>query len=229
MIKFLSPARLSSYRHLNEHFENLLLIGKIAPKLALIEIALRNLMDILLKQNNAHWLTQSNDELICNIKEDIIKRAKANNTLSHDQFLSRFTLGANIAVIKKCRLQDKIFHFKKLNFRDFYEGNKNYYLSKNRNKIKFKQRQQVDIVLDLLSNIRNRSFHWENLFKFIEKGQKAVPRLSINKHNTIIGIRPNKIELFLEWVLNSLDGSLLKKLDEIKGNASSPFEFQVRL
>ena len=45
----LSAQRLSSYENIDEHFDNLVLIGKITPKLTLIEIALRNLMDMLLR------------------------------------------------------------------------------------------------------------------------------------------------------------------------------------
>ena len=67
----LSPERLSSYENINEHFDNLVLIGKITPKLALIKIALRNLMDTLLKQNNERWLLDSEDEYVCELKAKI--------------------------------------------------------------------------------------------------------------------------------------------------------------
>lgn len=218
LTKLLSPQRLSSYENLDEHFKNLALVSKITPKLALIEIALRNLMDNLLKQNNKQWLLNSNDDIVCKMKKEILERANTPNaTLSHEQFLSRFTLGANIAIIKKYKLQDRIFNFKKLNFRDFYDGNKNYYLSKSGNKIKFKKRYKVSIMLNLFRGIRNRAFHWDNLYKLTQKGQKLVPRLSTNAQNTILSIHPQKIELFLDYILNSLNGVLLKALNEKMG------------
>lgn len=212
----LSPKRLSSYENIDEHFNNLVLIGKITPKLALIEIALRNLMDIFLRQGNEKWLLDSQDEYICELKAEIASRIRVANP-THEQFLSNFTLGKNIALIKKFKLQDRIFNFQRLNFRDFYEGNKNYYFSKSRRKVKFNKRHKNNMVLGLLPNIRNRAFHWENLLKLVPNGQKLVPRLSINIKGTIIGIHPQKIELFLDCILNNIDKNkiLLKKLDEV--------------
>ena len=212
----LSPERLSSYENIDEHFDNLVLIGKITPKLALIEIALRNLMDMLLRQNDERWLLDSQDVYICELKAEIASRIKVANP-THEQFLSNFTLGKNIALIKKFRLQDRIFNFQRLNFRDFSENNKNYYRSQNGKKIKFKRRHRANMVLDLLRVIRNRSFHWENLLKLIPKGQKLVPRLSINIKGTIIGIHPQKIELFLDCILSNMDKGLLRKLNERVG------------
>ena len=212
----LSPKRLSSYENIDEHFDNLVLIGKITPKLALIEIALRNLMDMLLKQDDERWLLDSEDEYICELKAEIASRIRVANP-THEQFLSNFTLGKNIALIKKFKLQNKIFNFQRLNFRDFYDSNKNFYKSKRRNKIKFKNFHKANIVLDLLSNIRNRSFHWENLLKIVQKADKLTPRLSINTQNTIISIYPQKIEVFLDYILNSLDKGLLRKLNERVG------------
>ncbi len=212
----LSPERLSSYENINEHFDNLVLIGKITPKLALIEIALRNLMDTLLRQNDERWLLDSEDEYVCELKAKIAGRLGIANP-THEQFLSNFTLGANIAIIKKFRLQDRIFNFQRLNFRDFSENNKNYYRSQNSKKIKFKRRHKVNMMLDLLRVIRNRSFHWENLLKLIPKAGGLVPRLSINMQGTIIGLHPQKIELFLDCILSNIDRNkiLLKKLDEV--------------
>ena len=212
----LSPERLSSYENINEHFDNLVLIGKITPKLALIEIALRNLMDTLLRQNDERWLLDSEDEYVCELKAKIAGRLGIANP-THEQFLSNFTLGANIALIKKFRLQNKIFHFQGLNFKDFYEGNKNFYRSRKRNKLKFKNFHKANIILDLLSNIRNRSFHWENLLKLAPKASKLAPRLSTNTQNTIISVHPQRIEVFLDFILNSLDRALLGKLNERVG------------
>ena len=210
----LSPNRLKSYKNIDEHFDNLILIGGIAPKLAIIEIVLRNLMDILLKQQeDEEWLLVDNFEDICEFKNKIINRLGKNSTLTHDQFLSNFTLGMNIYLIKKFKLQEKIFLFQKLNFKYFYEENRNFYFSKNGKKIKFKDKDNANIILDLLSNIRNRAFHWENLLKLIQKDQKLIPRLSINMKNTIISIHPQKIDKFLDCILNNLDSRLLEKLN----------------
>lgn len=218
----LSPERLSSYENIDEHFDNLVLIGKITPKLALIEIALRNLMDMFLRQGNEKWLLDSQDVYICELKAEIASRIRVANP-THEQFLSNFTLGINIALIKKFRLQNRIFRFRGLNFKDFYECNKNFYFSKSGAKTKFKNKNNVNIVLGLLPNIRNRAFHWENLLKLVPQGQRLAPRLSINMQGTIISIHPQKIEAFLDYILNSLNKDLLKKLNERVGkNRTSP-------
>ncbi|ARE81470.1 hypothetical protein [Campylobacter helveticus] len=62
----LSKERLQSYASLSEHFENLALIGRLAPKLLLIEICLRNITnDILLHQGGF-----AKQELLNALKKD---------------------------------------------------------------------------------------------------------------------------------------------------------------
>ena len=48
-------------------------------------------------------------------------------------------------------------------------------------------------MLSLLSDIRNRSFHWESLIKIRENG---YPRLSTNEYNLLTSIEADKIEIF---------------------------------
>ena len=45
-----STARLESYQSKEEHFANLRLIGKIAPKLCMLEICIRNIVNNILSQ-----------------------------------------------------------------------------------------------------------------------------------------------------------------------------------
>ncbi|EOX8312435.1 hypothetical protein ACPWW0_000757 [Campylobacter jejuni] len=47
-----SKQRLEHYKDINEHFENLKLISKIMPKIAILEIYLRNVLDYELSSNS---------------------------------------------------------------------------------------------------------------------------------------------------------------------------------
>ena len=58
----LSKERLQSYSSIQEHFENLQLIANITPKLATIEIALRNLLDHELSKIDSNWIENSTNE-----------------------------------------------------------------------------------------------------------------------------------------------------------------------
>lgn len=57
----LSKERLQSYTSVEEHFENLTLIARLTPKLATLEIILRNLLDNELSKIDARWIESSQD------------------------------------------------------------------------------------------------------------------------------------------------------------------------
>ncbi|WP_147290517.1 hypothetical protein [Helicobacter cinaedi] len=65
-------------------------------------------------------------------------------------------------------------------------------------------------MLKLLHLLRNRAFHFENLYKMNKNG----PRLSVTIHNSkneklIFSLEPTKVNLFLDDMLMSFDRELL--------------------
>lgn len=74
-ISLLSKERLRSYDYdISKHYENLKLVGKITPKIATLEIILRNKLDQKLSEYNRHWIEESNDENVINAREKIAQR-----------------------------------------------------------------------------------------------------------------------------------------------------------
>ncbi|MCV3474007.1 hypothetical protein L8X33_06415 [Campylobacter sp. CNRCH_2014_2849] len=51
-----SKQRLEYYKDINEHFENLKLISKIIPKIAILEIYIRNALDYELSFKCKEWI-----------------------------------------------------------------------------------------------------------------------------------------------------------------------------
>ncbi|EHN0312648.1 hypothetical protein LIW18_001781 [Campylobacter coli] len=204
----LSEKRLTSYNNdIIKHYDNLKLIGKITPKIATLEIIIRNKLDSELSKLDNEWIKNSNDEMIKKAKEKIEEREK--NNLSHHQYLSRMSLGTIIYLIKENRMQDSIMNLNNINFRNYNQYNRNFFL-KNGKKRNFGNIYKVDIVLSLLQNLRNRSYHWENILKTTEKNGKSFPRLTTKIENTYIGINPHKIEMFLDDLIKTLDEEILK-------------------
>lgn len=203
----LSKERLKSYNTIKEHFENLALIAKLTPKLATLEIILRNLLDNELSKQDPKWIESSQDE---KMQEELSKiRSKENMALTHHQYLSRLTLGIIIRTIRNERLQNRIIHLKDIKFKKYDTSNREYFYKENK-KLGFSNINKVDIVLSLLHNLRNRCYHWENILKTTRKNDIIFPRLTTKIENTHIGIHPNKIEVFLEDLLKHFNDDLLR-------------------
>ena len=204
-----SQMRLSSYNNdIIKHYDNLKLVGKITPKIATLEIILRNKLDNKLSEKDSNWIKNSNDEKIKKAKDEIEYREK-NRNLSHHQYLSRMSLGSIIYLIKENKLQNSIMNLKDINFRNYGEYNRNFFFE-NGIKLRFRNTHKVDIVLSLLQNLRNRSYHWENILKTTEKNTKHYPRLTTKIENTYIGINPQKIETFLNDLIKTFNEELLR-------------------
>ncbi|HEF8508565.1 TPA: hypothetical protein SBF09_001774 [Campylobacter jejuni] len=207
--ELLSQIRLSSYdNNIVKHYDNLKLVGKITPKIATLEIILRNKLDNKLSEKDNDWIKNSNDEKIKKSKEEIEHREK-NRILSHHQYLSRMSLGTIIYLIKENRMQDSIMDLKNINFRNYNQYNRNFFL-KNGKKRNFGNIYKVDIVLSLLQNLRNRSYHWENILKTTEKNGKHYPRLTTKIKNTHIGVDPQKIDFFLSDLIKTFNEKILE-------------------
>lgn len=208
-ISLLSKERLRSYDYdISKHYENLKLVGKITPKIATLEIILRNKLDQKLSESNRHWIEESNDENVINAREKIAQREHTQN-LSHHQYLSRMNLGNVIYLIKENKIQNFMMNLDTINFKNYDPSNRNFFLRNNK-KRNFGNIHKVDIVLSLLHNIRNRSYHWENILKTTEKNRKSYPRLTTKLEGTHIGINPRNIEMFLDDLIKVFDGEFLK-------------------
>lgn len=208
-ISLLSKERLRSYDYdISKHYENLKLVGKITPKIATLEIILRNKLDQKLSESNRHWIEGSNDENVINAREKIAQREYTQN-LSHYQYLSRMNLGNVIYLIKENKIQNFMMNLDSINFKNYDPSNRNFFFQ-NGNKLRFRNAHKVDIVLNLLHNIRNRSYHWENILKTTEKNGKSYPRLTTKLEGTHIGINPRNIEMFLDDLIKVFDAKLLE-------------------
>ncbi|EEA8343097.1 hypothetical protein G3Z78_001909 [Campylobacter coli] len=212
-----SQMRLSSYNDdIVKYYDNLKLVGKITPKIATLEIILRNKLDNKLSEQDNDWIKNSNDENIKKAKDENIKKAKdeieyreKNKTLSHHQYLSRMSLGTIIYLIKKNKLQNSIMDLKNINFRNYNRHNRNFFFE-NGIKLRFRNTHKVDIVLSLLQNLRNRSYHWENILKTTEKNGKHYPRLTTKIENTHVGVDLQKIDLFLSDLIKTFNEKILE-------------------
>lgn len=172
--------RLSSYdNNIIKHYDNLKLAGKITPKIATLEIILRNKLDSKLSELDNEWIKNSSDENIKKLKKKL-KKEKKNKILSHHQYLSRMSLGTIIHLIKENKVQNFVMDLKNINFTHYDQRNRNFFFE-NGNKLRFRNTHKVDIVLSLLQNLRNRSYHWENILKTTEKNGKSFPRLTPQK------------------------------------------------
>ncbi|EAJ5731705.1 hypothetical protein C6S73_09330 [Campylobacter coli] len=204
-----SQMRLSSYdNNIVKHYDNLKCVGKITPKLATLEIILRNKLDNKLSEKDNDWIKNSNDEKIKKSKEEIEHREK-NRILSHHQYLSRISLGTIIHLIKENKLQNSIMDLKNINFRNYNQYNRNFFFE-NGIKLRFRNTHKVDIVLSLLQNLRNRSYHWENILKTTEKNGKHYPRLTTKIENTHVGVDLQKIDLFLSDLIKTFNEEILE-------------------
>ncbi|BEK31659.1 hypothetical protein B11411_10290 [Campylobacter jejuni] len=119
------------------------------------------------------------------------------------------SLGAIIYLIKENRMQDSIMDLKNINFRNYNQYNRNFFFE-NGIKLRFRNTHKVDIVLSLLQNLRNRSYHWENILKTTEKNGKHYPRLTTKIKNTHIGVDPQKIDFFLSDLIKTFDEKILE-------------------
>lgn len=205
----LSKERLQSYTSVEEHFENLTLIARLTPKLATLEIILRNLLDNELSKIDARWIESSQD---IKMQEELSKIKSRDNVtiLTHHQYLSRLTLGIIIRTIRNEKLQNKIVNLKAMKFRKYDLSNRDYFYFPNGKSSSFNNVNKVDIALSLLHNLRNRCYHWENILKTTQKRSAIFPRITTKIENTHIGIHPSKIETFLEDLLKHFDDGLLK-------------------
>ncbi|WP_236096448.1 ATPase [Helicobacter sp. MIT 11-5569] len=133
--------------------------------------------------------------------------------LEDNHFISTQTLGFWCSLMKCTKIHNKLIDLTHINFKDYSSFNK---------KDKMRNYQKVEIAYSLFRTIRNRAFHFENLFK---QNTNGTPRLStcllFGQTKILVGIETHKIEKFLDDMLDCFD-------DEISKYVNSGYEMAVK-
>ena len=82
--------------------------------------------------------------------------------------------------------------------------------SKFNRKNKLLNYQKVKILYDLAVKIRNRAFHFENLYKL---NDDQTPRISTRVGKTLVGMDPQMLEYFINDALFCFDEDLARYLE----------------
>ena len=133
---------------------------------------------------------------------EIITRNKVARILQigDDEFVSKQTLGFWCHQLDKHYIHNALVNLAHIDFKKYSKFNK---------KDKMRNYQKVQIAYSLFLNIRNRAFHFENLLKLNENG---TPRLStcitFGKAKILVGIEPDKMEVFLDDMIEAFDSEL---------------------
>ena len=199
-IELYSSPRIDSYSSIDEHEANFEMLGNIAPKLARIEIIIRNRIDRKMCEKNRYWIFDLADSIGLDDDKGRIKE--------HDILVSRQTFGFWIRVVEHYKIHSCAFDKEFLDgfsFKKYYEKNK-----ERLNKIPLSNYQKAYGILLLTKSIRNRAFHFENLLKLRALG---VPRLSVRVDFSkekfyYFNIKPNMIIQYLDDILQGFDKEL---------------------
>ena len=189
-----SKCRISSYDNINQHFENFDLIASISKNLGIAEVLLRNKIDSIMCTQNSLWLD--------NLPSDIELELPKEPNYSRDKIISIQSLGFWVKVADYYKIHNQIFSFDFLDmvdFRRYYANNVNDF----KNGSQLRRYQKAGLILHLLRNLRNRAFHFENLYKLNIDNQ---PRLSakLYKPKFVINLETDKIQVFLNDLIDDL-------------------------
>lgn len=198
--RLFSHSRLAGYTDTTEHENNLALIASIAHKIGIVEIILRNTIDTILSQSDTLWLENLPNTISC--EGDL-------QTQSRDKIISSQNLGFWLKAVEHHKIHNQLFNLKfldNLDFKKYFVKNPRYFYSTS-----LMRHHKVKAILLLLRLIRNRAFHFENLYKIVGNG---YPRLNVkimNKYNEniYIAIHPSKIQDFLNDILASFHKDLI--------------------
>lgn len=186
--RLFSKERISSYENLQQHFDNLALIGAISEKLGIAEILLRNKIDFIMSQNTTLWLENLPTELESSIDKSLQKH----------KIISTQSLGFWLKVIDFYKIHSQLFSYdflEDLNFKRYYERNANRF----KNKANLQNYHKASLLVHLLRNLRNRAFHFENLYKLNEYNKpRLIASIRDEKGSLcVINLRTDKIQIFL--------------------------------
>lgn len=90
-----------------------------------------------------------------------------------------------------------------LDFKRYYANNANRF----KDKANLQNYQKANLLIHLLHNLRNRAFHFENLYKLNNSNQPRLNACIENNHKTticIINLETAKIQVFLNDLIDEL-------------------------
>lgn len=157
-------------------------------------MVIRNKIDTILSRQDSQWI--------------ILLLGKGFESLKATDILARQSLGFWVRVVEHYKIANIVFQetfLDALNFKKYYVKNPKRFPHTH-----IMRHQKGIILLKLLHLLRNRAFHFENLYKMNKNG----PRLSVTIHNSkneklIFSLEPTKVNLFLDDMLMSFDRELL--------------------
>lgn len=122
---------------------------------------------------------------------EIITRNKIAKILNikDDDFISKQSLGYWVKTMDEARIHNQIMDLKDIDFRRYSKLNVKY---------GWRNYQKVRVCYNLFWCIRNRAFHFENLYKLNEF---KAPRISTKINNKIVGVMPDMLNIFLDDML----------------------------
>ena len=193
-----SHERISSYDNINQHFENFALIGSIAENIGIAEVLLRNKIDSVMSAMDSKWL----DNIpVGDIKLELPKEPNP----SRDKIISIQSLGFWVKVAEHYKIESKLFDkafLDNLDFKRYYAKNTNYFKDSSCLRYYYK----ANLLLHLLRNLRNRAFHFENLYKLNSQNKpRLIASIKNNKHSIcVINLETAKIQVFLNDLIDEL-------------------------
>ncbi|WQV54310.1 CAAX protease [Helicobacter pylori] len=213
----LSKDRLDTYDSLEQYKENLKLISFITPKISNLEIYLRNTLDHCLTQiKGSEWVF--NESALTDLIKELKEKKKE---ITHSLILSKMSLGAVVRLIFCYTLEGVILDLRAYRLRAYYHENKDTLLIKGKKRLLYNY-IKAHIALNLLWTIRNRAYHWENLLKIQpNKRPRIATSFSGETENIpidrilVIGIEPNKITLFLDDLIKSIENKDFEDLSSL--------------
>ncbi|MCQ2872039.1 CAAX protease [Helicobacter pylori] len=213
----LSKERLDAYDSLEQYKENLKLISFITPKISNLEIYLRNALDHCLTQiKGSEWVF--NESALTDLIKELKEKKKE---ITHSLILSKMSLGAVIRLIFCYKLEGVVLDLRAYRFRAYYHENKDTLLIKGKKRLLYNY-IKAHIALNLLWTIRNRAYHWENLLKIQSNKHPRITTSFSGKTENIpmdrilvIGIKPNKITLFLDDLIKSIGNKDFEDLSSL--------------
>lgn len=137
---------------------------------------------------------------------EIITRNKVAQILqiNDDDFVAKQTLGFWCDKINECKIHNALINLNSLDFKKYSRFNR---------KDKMRNYQKVIVAYALFRTMRNRAFHFENLYKRNENGTSRLSTCQIfGKIKVGVGIDSDKMEVFLDDIINAFDSELKEYL-----------------
>lgn len=169
------------------------------------------------KTKGSEWIKSEESLKLISAKSHIPQQE-----LSSSQILASLMLGEVVELINFYKMKNYMFDLEDMDFRKYHWNNRNVGYVNGR-KTQFSNVAKVEITLNLIRVIRNRCFHWENLLKTRILKDKEYPRIAtiypkneVREKQTIVGIMPEMILVFLDDLLNAINNPMMKRFQDIK-------------